>query len=96
MAAPIRNSIELEAVRELHFVLFIEPTALLGPFELIAALAIFLRFLLILIGSRVLDKFEFVEGAAGRSGCVPPSPVLGVWRFLSACRLARGGATRFN
>lgn len=30
MTAPVRHSVELDAVRELHLVLVFEPTALLG------------------------------------------------------------------
>lgn len=38
MAAPVRDSIELNAVREAHFVPLVEPPALRGPFVCVAAI----------------------------------------------------------
>lgn len=57
VAAPVRDSVELDAVGELHLVLIVEPAALLGP---LGCAARFFRFSVADLTSRldvrVVDK----------------------------------------
>lgn len=56
MAAPIRNSIKLNAVRELHLVLCFNPLALAGSLLLPSLLLV----LCVFAGSDVAELVEFV------------------------------------
>ena len=83
MAAPVRHSIELQTVGELHVVLLLEPAALLVASPLVSLFALF-GFLLV-GGGWVLDELELFGGSfIGRDGRrAPPSPVQAAWRCLS-------------
>lgn len=66
MATPVRDGVELDAVGELHLVLFLEPLALPGPLLLVPLLGLFC------VASRgdvaVVAEFEgfaFTEGDEG-------------------------------
>jgi hypothetical protein len=56
--APVRDGVELEAVRELHLVLFFEPAALLGTLDGVLALA-FLDGIEDALGGREDKWYEF-------------------------------------
>lgn len=73
VAAPIRNSIKLYAVRELHLILCLEPQALRVKF---AALWCVLTMFGILLEVRVVGKFDGV-GIGMRYGRDPSSVAAG-------------------
>ena len=81
MTAPVGNSIELDAVGELHLVLFVKPTALLGPLGFASSVVGCSLFLAIesfccycfcccfIAGVGVLKQLEFLRYGSG-SGSV--------------------------
>ena len=92
VVAPVRNSVELEAVGELHLVLLLEPPALLGPLGVVLALPLpggvevplgGCRVLWTPWTPRVLCELNLVGGAVKRRTLRTPSPLEAARRCLS-------------
>src|SRR5690606_31833450 len=69
VVAPVRNGIELDAVRELHLVLLLEPPPLFGPLDVVLSLALARKFEVFACrGCRKLCKLDL-------GGWRAPSPI---------------------
>lgn len=73
MTAPIRNSIELNTVGELHFVLFVEPAALFVSFRPSSGFTV--CGVSTSLDRRIIDKFKLFA-LVGAAACVGAAAVL--------------------
>jgi hypothetical protein len=75
VVAPVRNGVELDAVGELHLVLLLEPAALLGPLDVVLALAFPDGVAVLLCRGGVFDELNLVGRVVERGTARAPSSV---------------------
>jgi hypothetical protein len=102
VAAPVRDSVELDAMRELHLVLGLEPDTFLGSFLLSAGFAVVCVFAS--ESTTVVSELDIVsvavggQGSAGVAGitrCDPSSLARACWapRWDAAMVVCRASAS---